>query len=95
MLTEILCLAGGLAVGLVVAYFIVARWRTRVAVLERERDLELKANAEKLEAGQRYVAELKEQHQAQLLKVEEQYKASLADMRRQHEQQMQLSLLLL
>ena len=95
MLTEILCLAGGLAVGLVVAYFIVARWRTRVAVLERERDLELKANAEKLEAGQRYVAELKEQHQAQLLKVEEQYKASLADMRRQHEQQMQQQMTLI
>ena len=95
MLTEILCLAGGLAVGLVVAYFIVSRWRTRVAVLEREKDLELKANAEKLEAGQRYVAELKEQHQAQLLKVEEQYKASLADMRRQHEQQMQQQMTLI
>ena len=96
---EYFLLPVGILVGLLVAYFFIARLRTRLALMEQgkqhaeERTLEVQQQSEKQLATlreqflQQTEAEQKK-HAQQLEKAEQQYKEALGLMHRQHEEQM-------
>ncbi len=96
----------GIGIGLVVAYFLVAKQRTQIALLEQEKKhLEETAQKERTDAAN-YVMELEArhkeqldeqrvQHKEQLQKTETQYQEALKQMNLQHEEQMRQQMTLI
>lgn len=96
----------GIGIGLVVAYFLVAKQRTQIALLEQEKKhLEETAQKERTDAAN-YVMELEARHKEQLdeqrvqqkeqlQKTETQYQEALKQMNLQHEEQMRQQMTLI
>ena len=96
----------GIGISLVVAYFLVAKQRTQIALLEQEKKhLEETAQKERTDAAN-YVMELEARHKEQLdeqrvqqkeqlQKIETQYQEALKQMNLQHEEQMRQQMTLI
>lgn len=96
---EYILLPAGILVGLLVAYFFIARLRTRLAVMEQDKRHAEERTQEVQQQNEKQITSLREQYQQQaemeqkrhaqqLERAEQQYKEALGMMHRQHEEQM-------